>query len=66
MAVTTIEILKETTARLRKKLSEGGDALDATKARALGKRIRRAQRRRRRMEAAAARAAKKAGAAKAE
>jgi hypothetical protein len=58
--------LKEKIERTRKKLAEGKDKLDKVRARALTKRLKRAQRARRKLLAAEARAQAKAGQGKGE
>lgn len=55
----TADALRERTARLKKKLAEKGASLDAGKARAARKKIRRLQRRRRILDGSAAKSKKK-------
>jgi hypothetical protein len=59
MPIATVESLQQRAARLKKKLAEAGESLAGPAARALKKRIRRAQRFRRRLEARKARLAGK-------
>lgn len=59
MPIATVETLKQRTARLKKKLADAGESLEGPAARALKKRIRRAQRSRRKLEVRAARLAGK-------
>lgn len=59
MPIATIDSLKQKTVRLKKKLADAGESLAGPAARALEKKIRRAQRSRRKLEAGKARAAGK-------
>lgn len=61
---TTPDQLKEKAAKLRKKLADTGEKLDAAKTRALAKKIRRVQRRRRVLVARATKLAGKQAAKK--
>ena len=60
MPTATVESLTQKTARLKKKLADAGESLEGPAARALKKRIRRAQRSRRSLEDRKARLAGKA------
>lgn len=60
MPVPSIEQIQKKEAGLKKLIAEQGESMEAVPRRALGKKLRRAQRKRRRMEAHAARTKPKA------